>query len=120
MTALAGRRRRSTLVASIAAVVAAVLVVTLTVIGALTLYNSTDGADASSEDAMLTRSWLAAKATTIYAAAYSQSAEARNLYAFVKTMGTYKKVVSENDTLVLSTHSDLYRFLSDASGGGAK
>jgi hypothetical protein len=48
VTALAGRRRRSTLVASIAAVVAAALVVTLTVIGALTLYNSTDGADASS------------------------------------------------------------------------
>ena len=47
MTALAGRRRRSTLVASIAAVIAAALVVTLTVIGALTLYNSTDGADAS-------------------------------------------------------------------------
>ena len=47
MTALAGRRRRSTLVASVAAVVAAVLVVTLTVIGALTLYNSTDGVDAS-------------------------------------------------------------------------
>jgi membrane protease subunit HflC len=58
-----------------------------------------------------------AKATTIYAAAYSQSAEARSLYAFVKTMSTYKKVVSENDTLVLSTKSDLYRFLSDASGG---
>jgi hypothetical protein len=48
VTALAGRRRRSTIVATIAAVVAAVLVVTLTIIGALTLYNSTDGADASS------------------------------------------------------------------------
>jgi modulator of FtsH protease HflC len=58
-----------------------------------------------------------AKATTIYAAAYSQSAEARSLYAFVKTMDTYKKVLSENDTLVLSSRSDLYRFLSDASGG---
>lgn len=58
-----------------------------------------------------------AKATAIYAAAYSQSAEARSLYAFVKTMDTYKKVLSENDTLVLSSKSDLYRFLSDASGG---
>jgi modulator of FtsH protease HflC len=61
-----------------------------------------------------------AKATSIYAAAYSQSAEARSLYAFVKTMDTYKKVISENDTLVLSSRSDLYRFLSDASGGGAR
>jgi modulator of FtsH protease HflC len=58
-----------------------------------------------------------AKATAIYAAAYSQTAEARALYAFVKTMDTYKKVLSENDTLVLSSKSDLYRFLNDASGG---
>jgi membrane protease subunit HflC len=61
-----------------------------------------------------------AKATAIYAAAYSQSAEARSLYSFVKTMDTYKKVLSENDTLVLSSRSDLYRFLVDASGGSAK
>ena len=58
-----------------------------------------------------------AKVTSIYAAAYSQSAEARNLYAFVKTLDTYKKVISENDTLVLSSKSDLYRFLTDAYGG---
>jgi modulator of FtsH protease HflC len=58
-----------------------------------------------------------AKVTSIYAAAYSQSAESRKLYAFVKTLDTYKKIVSENDTLVLSSKSDLYRFLTDASGG---
>ncbi len=57
-----------------------------------------------------------AKVTSIYAAAYSQSAEARSLYAFVKTLDTYKKVIAENDTLVLSTRSDLYRFLNDAAG----
>jgi len=53
VTAIAGRRRRSTLVASIAAAVAVVLVITLTIVGALALYNSTDGADASSERAEL-------------------------------------------------------------------
>jgi hypothetical protein len=53
VTALAGRRRRSTIVASIAAVVAAALVVTLTTIGALSLYNSTDGANASARSAEL-------------------------------------------------------------------
>jgi modulator of FtsH protease HflC len=57
-----------------------------------------------------------AKVTSIYAAAYSQTAEARNLYAFVKTLDTYKKIISENDTLVLSGKSDLYRFLTDANG----
>jgi membrane protease subunit HflC len=57
-----------------------------------------------------------AKATSIYAAAYSTSAESRSLYAFLKTMDTYKKVITEEDTLVLSSGSDLFRFLSDASG----
>jgi membrane protease subunit HflC len=57
-----------------------------------------------------------AKATSIYAASYSQTAEARDLYAFIKTMDTYKKVISENDTLVLSSGSELFRFLSNASG----
>ncbi len=57
-----------------------------------------------------------AKATSIYAAAYSTTPEARSLYGFIKTMDTYKKVVSENDTLVLSTGSELFRFLSDSSG----
>ena len=47
MTALPGRRRRSTLVAAIAAAAAVAVVITLTIIGALTLYNSTEGADAS-------------------------------------------------------------------------
>jgi modulator of FtsH protease HflC len=56
-----------------------------------------------------------AKATNIYAAAYSTTAEARSLYSFVKTMDTYKKVISENDTLVLSSDSELYRFLGDSN-----
>jgi membrane protease subunit HflC len=60
-----------------------------------------------------------ARATSIYAAAYSITPEARSLYAFIKTMDTYKKVISENDTLVLSTGSDLFQFLSDARAGAA-
>jgi membrane protease subunit HflC len=55
-----------------------------------------------------------AKATTVYAAAYSKSAEARDLYAFIKTMETYKKVVSENDTLVLSSDTELFHFLDSS------
>ena len=58
-----------------------------------------------------------AEATEIYAAAYNQSEEARDLYAFVKTMETYKKVIGSESTLVLSTAGDLFRFLNDASGG---
>jgi len=56
-----------------------------------------------------------AKATRIYANAYSTTAEARALYSFVKTLETYKRVLSEQDTLVLSTKSDLYKFLGEAT-----
>jgi membrane protease subunit HflC len=55
-----------------------------------------------------------AKATSIYAAAYSTTAEARSLYAFMKTMDTYKKTITETDTLVLSSGSELFRYLSDS------
>jgi membrane protease subunit HflC len=57
-----------------------------------------------------------AKATSIYAASYSTTPEARALYAFTKSMDTYKKVIAENDTLVLSSKGDLYQFLTDADG----
>jgi modulator of FtsH protease HflC len=59
-----------------------------------------------------------AKATAIYAAAYSTSPEARALYEFVKTMDTYQKIIGTDDTLVLSTRGDPYRFLNDAAGSG--
>jgi modulator of FtsH protease HflC len=57
-----------------------------------------------------------AKATAIYAAAYSKSDEARTLYEFVKTMDTYQKVIGPDDTLVLSTNGDPYRFLNSVAG----
>jgi membrane protease subunit HflC len=61
-----------------------------------------------------------AKATNIYATAYSTTAEARSLYAFIKSMDTYKKTISENDTLVLSTGSEIYRYLSNLNGTAHK
>jgi membrane protease subunit HflC len=57
-----------------------------------------------------------ARATEIYARAYNQTPESRDLYEFVKTMETYKKVIGQDSTLVLSTGSDLFRFLKAASG----
>jgi membrane protease subunit HflC len=52
-----------------------------------------------------------AKATEIYAGAYNQSAEAVEFYEFTRTMDAYKTIVSKNTTLVLSTDSDLFKFL---------
>ena len=45
MTALAGRRRRATLVVGITTVAVLAVAAALTVLGAVTLYNSTEGAD---------------------------------------------------------------------------
>jgi membrane protease subunit HflC len=58
-----------------------------------------------------------AKATEIYAKAYNQSPEAVTFYEFTRTMQAYKSLIAENTTLVLSTDSDLFKFLK---GIGAK
>lgn len=61
-----------------------------------------------------------AKATEIYASAYNKSREAVAFYEFTRTMQSYKSIIAENTTLVLSTDSDLFKFLkgmSPANGG---
>jgi modulator of FtsH protease HflC len=52
-----------------------------------------------------------AKATEIYATAYNQTPEAIEFYEFTRTMEAYKAMIAENTTLVLSTDSDLFKFL---------
>ncbi len=52
-----------------------------------------------------------AKATEIYAKAYNQSPELVAFYEFTRTMQSYKSIIAENTTLVLSTDSDLFKFL---------
>lgn len=52
-----------------------------------------------------------AKATEIYARAYNQSPESVVFYEFTRTMQAYKVMISENTTIVLSTDSDLFKFL---------
>ncbi len=52
-----------------------------------------------------------AKATEIYASAYNQSAEAVAFYEFTRTMQSYKSIIATNTTLVLSTDSDMFKFL---------
>jgi len=54
-----------------------------------------------------------ARATSIYAAAYDQSAVARNLYTFVKSMETFERTFDSTTTVILSTKSDLYKYLVD-------
>jgi membrane protease subunit HflC len=61
-----------------------------------------------------------AKASEIYAAAYNQSPEAVAFYEFTRTMQAYKAIIAENTTLVLSTNSDLFKFLKGMNPDGDK
>ncbi len=60
-----------------------------------------------------------AKATEIYARAYNQSPEAVAFYEFTRTMQSYKSIIADNTTLVLSTDSDLFKFLKGMTPGSA-
>jgi membrane protease subunit HflC len=59
-----------------------------------------------------------AKATEIYARAYNQSPESAEFYEFTRTMQSYKQMIAENTTLVLSTDSDLFKFLKGMNPDG--
>jgi membrane protease subunit HflC len=60
-----------------------------------------------------------AKATEIYASAYNRSGEAVAFYEFTRTMQAYQTIIGENTTLVLSTDSDLFKFLRGMTPGDA-
>ena len=59
-----------------------------------------------------------AKATEIYARAYNQSPEAVSFYEFTRTMQSYQSIIGNNTTLVLSTDSDLFKFLKGMTPDG--
>jgi membrane protease subunit HflC len=59
-----------------------------------------------------------AKAAEIYATAYNQSPQAVAFYEFTRMMQSYKAMIGENTTLVLSTDSDLFKFLKGMSTMG--
>jgi membrane protease subunit HflC len=59
-----------------------------------------------------------AKATGIYASAYNQSPEAVEFYEFTRTLQAYKSIITANTTLVLSTDSDLFKFLKGMAPNG--
>ena len=58
-----------------------------------------------------------AKATDIYARAYNQSPESADFYEFFRTMEIYADVLAGDNTLILSTNSDLFRFLKGIEQG---
>lgn len=56
-----------------------------------------------------------AEATRIYASAYNQNRQSIEFYEFTRTMAAYHSIVDENTTIVLSTDSDLFKFMTRMS-----
>ncbi len=52
-----------------------------------------------------------ARAAAIYAAAYDQSSSSRELYSFLKSMETFEMTFDTSMTVILSTDSELFKYL---------
>lgn len=53
-----------------------------------------------------------AEAAQIYANAYDQTAAARELYSFIRSMEAYRNVFDDKTSVILSTDSELYKYLN--------
>lgn len=53
-----------------------------------------------------------AEAANIYANAYDQSNDSRELYSFIRSMEAYQNVFDNQTSIILSTDSDFYRYLN--------
>lgn len=54
-----------------------------------------------------------AEATRIYASAYNRNPQSRALYEFTRTMEAFEKTLDGQTSIIISTDSDLYRFLKN-------
>lgn len=52
-----------------------------------------------------------AEASRIYAEAYNQSPEAQDFYGFMKTLDTYRTILGNQTSMILSTDSELFQLL---------
>ncbi len=58
-----------------------------------------------------------ARATQIYADAFNQGDKSIEFYEFTKSMESYERMLDEDATLILSTDSELFKFLKDIKPG---
>ncbi|EMR01195.1 protease modulator HflC [Cesiribacter andamanensis] len=56
-----------------------------------------------------------AQATAIYAAAYNRNAQSRDLYSFLRTMETMEKSFDDKTSIIISTDSELYKYLKGSN-----
>ncbi|MGM0582584.1 MAG: protease modulator HflC [Bacteroidota bacterium] len=52
-----------------------------------------------------------AEAAAIYANSYNKNSASRELYSFIKSMETFQNTFNDETTVILSTDSDLYKYL---------
>lgn len=55
-----------------------------------------------------------AKAAELYAGAYNRNPQSVAFYEFTRSMRAYRSIVADNTTVVLSTDSDLFKYLKNA------
>lgn len=67
----------------------------------------------ANKEALTIKGKADAEATKIYGDAYSQDPD---FYAFLKTLESYPTIVGKNSSLVLSSDSDLYKYLKSVEG----
>lgn len=67
----------------------------------------------ANREALVIKGEADAKATKIYGDTYSQDPD---FYSFFKTLESYKKIIGNNTSLILSSDSDLYQYMKDISG----
>jgi membrane protease subunit HflC len=61
-----------------------------------------------------------ATAARIYSAAYTQHKDAAEFYQFITLLELYPTLIQANDTIILSTDSDLLRYLKAAQGASSR
>ncbi|PWD98757.1 protease modulator HflC [Marinilabilia rubra] len=54
------------------------------------------------------------EAAAVYSSAYNRSTSARNLYSFMKSMETFEKTFDDKTHVIISTDSELYRYLKSS------
>lgn len=66
------------------------------------------------KEAEMIRGQADAEATAIYAAAYNKSNQSRDLYSFLRAMESLEKSFDDKTRVILSTDSELYRYLKSS------
>lgn len=56
-----------------------------------------------------------AEAAAIYSNAYDKNSQSRNLYKFLMSMETFQKTFNDQTTVILSTDSELYKYLKSSN-----